>query len=72
MGRRMAEEVADCADCGETVEVALERGYAGPGNWVLCSSCARERGAHFDENEDCWTVPPDVSGLSAQREHRER
>ena len=72
MGRRTLEESEDCADCGVQVDVALDQGYEGPGNWILCSSCARERGAHFDENEGCWTIPPDMSGLLAQREHRER
>ena len=72
MERPMAQGIAECADCGAPVDVALDRGYAGPGNWVLCHFCAGKRGAQFDANEDCWTVPPDSTGLSAHRVPRER
>lgn len=72
MHRETLAELVDCADCGAPVDVGRERGYQGAGNWALCQACALERGGHFDENEDRWTVQPEVTGLRPDDEHRVR
>ena len=72
MHRKTWEEMSDCADCGQPLDAALERGYMTEGEWALCWTCATARGAQFDENEDCWTVPPNLEGLPIDRQHRVR
>lgn len=84
MERRGSEEMVDCADCGLPLDLGRDRGYRGHGDWALCGACALERGARFDEDEDCWIVPPDATGLAGrhpgqhpgrrpgQRDHRVR
>lgn len=72
MHRETWDEIVECADCGTPIDVALERGYRGAGDWALCLTCALKRGGQFDENEDSWTVAPDVTGLRPDDEHKVR
>ena len=72
MHREAEAELANCADCGSAVDVARERGYGATAEFVLCWQCATNRGAQYDENEDRWTVLPEMSGLPASEEFRER
>ena len=65
-------DVDTCIDCGAPLDYATDRRYDGDGRWALCSECASERGARYDENEGYWIVPPDVTGLVVDREHRTR
>lgn len=61
----------ECLDCRATLDAAADRGYRN-GSWTLCSRCALDHGARFDEDEGYWIVPPDVTGLSGHRAHRMR
>lgn len=72
MEREQAEEIVDCADCGLPLDVERERGYRGHQEWALCRGCALQRGAQFDEDEDIWIVPPDLTDLPGLRDHRVR
>lgn len=63
MHRREREEIVDCVDCGSPLDVERERGYSTSKGWALCWSCALTRGARFDEDEDRWSVAPDITGL---------
>lgn len=72
MYREASDKMVECVDCGVALDVDLERGYRGLGEWALCWDCALRRGATFDEQEDRWTVAPDVSGLPPDDEHRVR
>jgi hypothetical protein len=63
MHRKEREEIVTCVDCGSPLDVERERGYSATSEWALCWSCALTRGARFDENEDRWSVPPDLTGL---------
>lgn len=68
MTNETSEEFASCADCGCSLDPALERGY-GREDWVLCWRCAVQRGGSYDENEDTWTVEPRVHDLLASEHH---
>jgi ketol-acid reductoisomerase len=72
MHRETADQLVDCADCGAKVNVGLQRGYTVGENAALCWSCAIERGARFDEDEDRWSEAPDVTGLIPDEEHKYR
>ena len=72
MHREEWDELTNCIDCGTPVDVGRERGYQSEGGWALCWDCALARGARFDENEDRWTVQPDVVGLAAEDDHKVR
>lgn len=72
MHRRSREEIVDCADCGQPLDVDRERGYRATPEWSLCLACAIERGAQFDEEMDRWTVAPDLSGLPFDVEYQPR
>jgi hypothetical protein len=72
MHREESGGTVDCADCRVPVDLGHECGYQGAGDWALCQACGLRRGGHFDENEDRWTVPPDVTGLRPDDEHRVR
>lgn len=65
MHRETWDEIVECIDCGEPVDVGLERGYRVAENSGLCWSCAVARGARFDEEEDRWRVEPDTSDIRA-------
>jgi hypothetical protein len=61
------EDVAVCGDCGATIWADSDRSFmSGPDTYV-CFECAERRGGVYDEDEDHWTVPPDVSGLPDER-----
>ena len=72
MGRNAAEAILECVDCRGAIDRAPGRGYRHAGDWGLCFACALERGGQYDENEDCWLVPPDIDSLLVDREHKVR
>ncbi|MBW2291750.1 MAG: hypothetical protein JRG94_05505 [Deltaproteobacteria bacterium] len=72
MQRETRDELVECADCGVPVDVGLERGYPVGDNSALCWECAIKRGARFDDDEDLWLEPPDVTGLFPDVEHKVR
>lgn len=57
------EEQAACTDCGSIIAASTGRGFAFGNEGLLCWACASRRGGSYDESEDRWTVPPDVSDL---------
>ncbi|MCG8590090.1 MAG: hypothetical protein MJE66_12435 [Proteobacteria bacterium] len=63
MDREEWESLGVCAQCGASLAVGSERGFAfGVGN-VICWNCAVERGGHYDADREAWSVPPDVADL---------
>jgi hypothetical protein len=72
MHRETWDGLVECADCGVPVDVEFERGYRVADNSALCMACAIKRGGSFDEDEDLWSVPPDVIGLFPDTEHEVR
>lgn len=62
------DDVDQCADCGATSAPDAERVFAFGERRVLCFECAIRRKGEYDEREDRWTVPPDVTGLEQAEE----
>jgi hypothetical protein len=69
MGRDIDEQadVSMCIDCGATIWMDGDRSFASGPDVYLCFECAERRGGVYDEAEDRWAVPPDVSGLPDER-----
>lgn len=44
-----------------------DRAFAVSDDEYLCFACAARRGGTFDEDEDEWTTPPDLSGIWDER-----
>jgi hypothetical protein len=57
------EEQTACAECGALIASSTGRGFPFGSDGLLCWECARRRGGSYDERQDRWTVPPDVSDL---------
>lgn len=72
MFREESDAMVECLDCGTPLDVDRERGFALGNDMALCWSCARSRGAEFDEEEGRWRSPPDTEGLVIDDEHRVR
>jgi hypothetical protein len=60
-------ETVACVDCGEPVCPGADRAFAVSGELFLCFGCAERRGGVFDEDEDRWTVPPQVTDEPDER-----
>jgi hypothetical protein len=56
-----------CAGCGVELWPAVDRAFASGDSVYLCFECAEHRGGVYDEDEDRWTVAPDVSELGDER-----
>jgi hypothetical protein len=52
-----------CSQCGEEFWPELERGFVLVEEVVLCFECALARGGIYEEREDRWVKPPDLTGL---------
>jgi len=63
MHQTEARLLDDCWLCGDEVQVEVDRGYLVSAEIVLCHECAAKRGGVYDEHEDRWVVPPDLTGL---------
>jgi hypothetical protein len=56
-----------CVECGASLSVEIDRAFACGPDTFLCYACAERRGGIFDEDEDRWTLPPDVESLPDER-----
>ena len=71
MHKEEFESLAECADCGRTIDPALDFVFAMADDAFLCFDCAISRGGLYDAEEERWVVPPDVlPERPAQRAHR--
>jgi hypothetical protein len=61
------DDMSTCIDCGAPLPGEGARSYANAPASYLCFACAERRGGVYDEDEDRWTIPPDVSGLPDER-----
>ena len=60
-------ELCQCAECGADVDVHADRYFVFSDEGVLCFECAISRGGQYDEDNDVWLVPPDVSTFTDER-----
>ena len=49
-----ANEFARCADCGDEIVPATQRGFVTGPDTVLCYDCAERRGGSWDEERGIW------------------
>lgn len=61
------EAAFTCIDCGATIWADGDRSFVSGPDTYLCFECAERRGGVYDEDEDRWTVSPDVSDLPDER-----
>ena len=52
-----------CADCGEEIDAATERGFPVGSDATLCFRCAVARGGSWDETQQRWSIEPDFADL---------
>jgi len=57
------EDVEACAECGAVIAPDTDAAFRFGEDRALCFECAVRRHGEYDEGEDRWTVPPDLSGL---------
>jgi hypothetical protein len=63
-GPELDEAVVEhCADCGQQVDAASERGFPVGAEAVLCFECAVARGGRWDEDQQRWTTEPEFGDL---------
>jgi hypothetical protein len=60
--------LVDCVDCGATISLGSDRGYAFGTVHVLCFQCAKRRGGRYDETLDDWSSAPDTADLPNEAE----
>ena len=71
MHQTEADLFDDCWVCGDELLVERDRGYRFGPELALCYECAALRGGVYDEREDRWVVPPDLTGLPEETVGRE-
>lgn len=64
-GTAEPEDLVSCRGCGDTVSLSLDRVFALDEEDGLCLGCATRRGGRYDEQQDRWTVEPQVDDLAA-------
>ncbi len=69
MARQLDErdEHEVCIECGAEIEPDIDRSFACAPDELLCFACAERRGGVYDERQDRWVLPPDVTGLPDER-----
>jgi hypothetical protein len=67
MHRSEARELVECIDCGATIAPDRDRAFAITEDLYLCFDCALRRGGAWDEREDRWMRPPELSGVTDER-----
>jgi hypothetical protein len=56
-----------CADCGQIMSVAEDRGFIYGEGAAVCFHCAVRRGGSYDGDTERWVVAPNVSDLPDER-----
>ncbi len=67
MHRTESETLVECWACGASIAPEIDRAFAISDDAFLCFECALERGGKFNDEEDRWTLPPNVADLPDER-----
>jgi hypothetical protein len=61
------EDTSACVECGAILWPNVDRAFPSGPDTYLCFACAERRGGVYAEEDDRWTVAPNMAGLPDER-----